>query len=92
MYDTNRWRPTATTAFRQGAFEFWVNTRETEYEPPHVHIWFADAGTEARITLTTSDWMDKQPPKAAQGIQIFLERREELVALWNKIHTNRQVQ
>ena len=79
-------------AFREGAFEFSINPLEAEYEPPHVHVWFANSDEDARINLISSTWLEPPPPDATKAMRIFKRRRAEIVALWNKFHANRLVQ
>ena len=81
-----------TRAFREGAFEFSINPLEADYEPPHVHVWFANSGEDARINLLTSAWLDPAPRDATKAMRIFKRRRTEIIALWNKFHATRLVQ
>ncbi len=49
------------TVAQEGQFRFVVNTRENDFEPPHVHVW---AGNEdiCRIELNGGQFMDDPPP------------------------------
>ncbi len=43
------------TVGREGQYRFVVNTRENEFEPPHVHVW---AGNEDVCRIVLDSWMD----------------------------------
>lgn len=79
------------TVLRVGAFEFSINAREKPFEPPHVHVWFADADADARINLITQAWLDPLPPKAAEAQKIFARNRQQFVDAWNLFHSDREV-
>jgi len=45
---------------REGQFRFVVNTRENEFEPPHVHVWVGNEDV-CRIELNRRTFMEEPP-------------------------------
>ncbi len=48
------------TVAREGQFQFVVNTRENEFEPPHVHVWVGNEDV-CRIELNSERFMEDPP-------------------------------
>jgi hypothetical protein len=70
----------------EGQFRFVVNTRQNEFEPPHVHVW---AGNEdvCRIELNGGTFMDEPPPGNYRRILDAYERHAEAIRkTWDDIH------
>jgi hypothetical protein len=75
--------PTIAT---EGQFKFVVNTRENDFEPPHVHIWVGNEDV-CRIELNGGTFMDEPPSGSYRAIMDAYSRyalriREE----WDRIH------
>lgn len=51
--------PTVAT---EGQFRFVVNTRENEFEPPHVHIWVRNEDV-CRIELNSGGYIEEAPTR-----------------------------
>ena len=45
----------------EGQFRFVVNTRENQFEPPHVHVWVGNEDV-CRIELNSGSFMEEPPP------------------------------
>ena len=48
------------TVVEEGQFRFVINTRENEFEPPHVHVWVGN-DDKCRLELNGGCFMDKPP-------------------------------
>ena len=70
----------------EGQFPFVVNTRESAFGPPHVHVW---AGNEdvCRTELNGGACMEQPPPGNFQDImQAYSRHAAEIRAAWDAIH------
>ena len=71
---------------REGQFRFVVNTRENEFEPPHVHVWVGNEDV-CRIELNGKSFMDDPPPGDYTRIMEAYQRHvEEIRRVWDDIH------
>ncbi len=74
------------TVAREGQFRFVVNTRENEFEPPHVHIWVGNEDV-CRIELNGESFMDEPPPGDYTSIlEAYWRHAEEIRKAWDDIH------
>ena len=48
------------TVAREGQFRFVVNTRENDFEPPHVHVWVGHEDV-CPIDLNSAGFMEEPP-------------------------------
>ncbi len=74
------------TVVTEGQFRFVVNTRENDFEPPHVHIW---AGNEdvCRIELNGGQFMDEPPPGNHRKImEVYRKHAEAIRKAWDGVH------
>lgn len=46
------------TVARHGLFRFVVNTRENDFEPPHVHVWVGNEDVCRNELTVDSSWMN----------------------------------
>jgi len=75
--------PTVAT---EGQFRFVVNTRENEFEPPHVHIWVGNEDV-CRIELNSERFMDEPPPGDYRRILDTYRRHADAIRkTWDEIH------
>lgn len=74
------------TVAREGQFRFVVNTRENDFEPPHVHVWVGNEDV-CRIELNSGRFMDTPPPGEYRNIlQAYTRHAEEMRRTWDEIH------
>ena len=74
------------TVVREGQFRFVVNTRENDFEPPHVHVWVGNEDV-CRIELNGGGFMDEPPPGEYRNIlQVFIRHAEAIRSTWTEIH------
>ena len=74
------------TVATEGRFRFVVNTRENEFEPPHVHVWVANEDM-CRIELNSGRFMDEPPPGDYRDILRAYSRHVEAIRkTWDGIH------
>lgn len=75
--------PTVAT---DGQFRFVVNTRENDFEPPHVHVWVGGEDI-CRIELNGGTYMDEPPSGSYRTIlEAYTRHAEEIRKAWDKIH------
>jgi len=73
------------TVIQEGAFSFIVHSRELPFEPPHVHVRFAD--DEVRIELLGGTFMDEPPPGKKQAIlKAFRRHAGAIWKTWEAFH------
>ena len=83
FYAVVQWMPTVA---REGQFRFVVNTRETDFEPPHVHVWVGGEDV-CRIELNSGRFMDEPPPGEYRNIlQAYLRHVDAIRRTWDEIH------
>jgi len=74
------------TVASEGRFQFRVNPRENEYEPPHVHVWVGGEDV-CRIELNSGAFMDQPPPGEARPIlAAYRTHAEAIRRAWDEIH------
>ena len=74
------------TVARDGQFRFVVNTRENDFEPPHVHEWVGNEDG-CRIELNGTRFMDEPPPGEYRSILQAYDRHAEAIRrTWDEIH------
>ncbi len=70
----------------EGPFRFVVNTRENEFEPPHVHVWVANEDV-CRIELNSGHFMDEPPPGDYRRIlDAYGNHADAIRMTWDQIH------
>jgi Domain of unknown function (DUF4160) len=70
----------------EGQFRFVVNTRENEFEPPHVHVWVGNEDV-CRIELSSGLFMDEPPPGDYRRIIDAYRRHADAIRkTWDEIH------
>ena len=75
-----------STVAEEGQFRFVVNTRENEFEPPHVHVWVGNEDV-CRLELNSERFMENPPPGDYR--KILTAYRKHAVAIrweWDRIH------
>jgi hypothetical protein len=71
---------------REGQFRFVVNTRENEFEPPHVHVWVGNEDV-CRIELNGGRFMEESPPGDHRSIlEAYQEHAEAIRKAWDDLH------
>lgn len=74
------------TVAAEGQLRFVVNTRENEFEPPHVHIWVGNEDV-CRIELNGGRFMDEPPPGNYRSIlEAYGKRSAAIRRSWDDIH------
>ena len=74
------------TVAREGQFRFVVNTRENDFEPPHVHVWVGSDDV-CRIELNRGGFMDDPPPGEYRNIlQAYARHVVAIRNTWDEIH------
>ncbi len=74
------------TVAREGQFRFVVNTRENQFEPPHVHVWVGNEDV-CRIELNSGIFMEEPPPGEYRRIlQVYARHAEAIRMAWDDIH------
>ena len=74
------------TVARDGQFRFVVNTREHDFEPPHVHVWVGNEDI-CRIELNSGRFMDEPPPGEYRSILgAYSRHAEDIRRTWDEIH------
>jgi len=74
------------TVAREGQFRFVVNTRENEFEPPHVHVWVGNEDA-CRIDLNSGRFMEEPPPGEHRNILLAYGRNAEAIRkTWDDVH------
>ncbi|MEX0684227.1 MAG: DUF4160 domain-containing protein [Dehalococcoidia bacterium] len=69
-----------------GQFRFVINTRESLFEPPHVHVWVGGDDV-CRIELNGGAFMDEPPPGDYRSILDAYNRHAEAIRrTWDEIH------
>jgi hypothetical protein len=75
--------PTVAT---EGQVRFVVNTRENEFELPHVHVWVGNEDV-CRIELNSELFMDEPPPGDYRRILSAYRRHADAIRkTWDDIH------
>ncbi len=75
--------PTVAT---EGQFRFVVNTRENDFEPPHVHVWVGNEDA-CRIELNGPGFMDEPPPGDYRDIlEAYRKHAEAIRKKWDEVH------
>ena len=70
----------------EGQFRFVVNTRENQFEPPHVHVWVGNADV-CRIELNSGSFMEDPPPGHYRSIlEAYSRYAEAIRKTWDDIH------
>lgn len=78
--------PTVAT---DGPYRFVVNTRENEFEPPHVHVFVGNEDV-CRIELVTGRFMDNPPPGSQREIGLAYSKHcASIQRAWDEIHGDR---
>jgi hypothetical protein len=70
----------------EGHFRFVVNTRESDFEPPHVHVW---GGNEdlCRIELNGDTFLEEPPPGNYRDIlAAYRKHADQIRKSWDAIH------
>lgn len=74
------------TVARDGPFEFKVYPRESEFEPPHVHVWFGNEDV-CRINLDSGEFMDDPPPRRwGDVLEAYRNHAGPIRAEWDRLH------
>ena len=74
------------TVAREGQYRFVVNTRENEFEPPHVHVWVGNEDV-CRIELNSGGFMDEPTPGEYRSIlEAYARYSEAIRKAWDEIH------
>jgi hypothetical protein len=74
------------TVAEDGQFRFVVNTRENDFEPPHVHVWVGNEDV-CRLELNSERFMENPPPGEYRSI--LTAYRKQSIAIrreWDRIH------
>lgn len=70
----------------EGQFKFVVNTREKDFEPPHVHVWVGGEDI-CRIELNSGLFMDNPPPGDDRAIlRAYQSHADDIRKTWDEIH------
>ena len=70
----------------EGQFRFVVNTRENDFEPPHVHVWVGNEDV-CRIELNSGSFMEEPPPGEYRSIlEAYSRYAEAIRKTWDDIH------
>lgn len=73
----------------EGEFKFIVRTREYPFEPPHVHVRYAE-GKDVRINLENGSLMDRPPRGKAGAIRRAYRKHAAVIReKWEEYHGNR---
>ena len=71
---------------REGQFRFVVNTRENEFEPPHVHVWVGNEDV-CRIELNRRTFKEEPPSGEFRSIlQVYARHADAIRMAWDDIH------
>ena len=74
------------TVVTEGRFQFKVNLRENDYEPPHVHVWVHNDDV-CRINLDNGEFLDNPPPGDGRAIvEVYARHAEEIRKCWDETH------
>ena len=74
------------TVVIEGQVRFVVNTRENDFEPPHVHVWVGNEDV-CRIELNGGTYMDDPPPGEFRAIlKVYRTYAEDIRNTWEAIH------
>ncbi|MBM3942764.1 MAG: DUF4160 domain-containing protein [SAR202 cluster bacterium] len=74
------------TVVTEGQFRFVVNTRENDFEPPHVHIWVGNEDL-CRIALNDGRFLDQPPPGSYRSILDAYQKHAEAIRReWDRVH------
>ncbi|MCH8987229.1 MAG: DUF4160 domain-containing protein [Chloroflexi bacterium] len=74
------------TVAREGQYRLVVNTRENDFEPPHVHVWVGNEDV-CRIELNGGRFMDEPPSGEYRNIlQAYTRHAEAVRRTWDEIH------
>ncbi|MDO8751238.1 MAG: DUF4160 domain-containing protein [Dehalococcoidia bacterium] len=74
------------TVAREGQFQFVVNPRENDFEPPHVHVWVGNEDV-CRIELNSEKFMEEPPPGDYRSILAAYRKHADTIRkVWDNIH------
>lgn len=74
------------TVARLGQYRFVVNTRENDFEPPHVHVWVGNEDV-CRVELNSGNFMDEPPPGEYRNIlRAYARNVDAIRKIWDEIH------
>ena len=69
-----------------GQFVFVINTRENDFEPPHVHVWVAREDV-CRIELNSGRFLEEPPSGTYRNIlRAYALYAETIRKVWDEIH------
>ena len=70
----------------EGQYIFVINTRENEFEPPHVHVWVAREDV-CRIELNSGRFLGEPPAGTYRDIlRAYAVHAGEIRRVWDDIH------
>ena len=70
----------------EGQYIFVINTRESDFEPPHVHVWVAREDV-CRIELNSGSFMEEPPAGTYRDIlRAYGAHAREIRRVWDEIH------
>jgi hypothetical protein len=79
------------TVAKEGGFHFVVRSRESTYEPPHVHVLW-QGRNDVRINLNDGSFMDDVPKGKERVIRKAYKRHSEKSrAAWEQYHESRKL-
>lgn len=74
------------TVVIEGRFRFVVNTRENDFEPPHVHVWVGNEDV-CRIELNAGRFMDEPPSGEYRSVLLAYRRHADAIRrIWDSVH------
>jgi hypothetical protein len=74
------------TVAEEGPFRFFVNTRENDFEPPHVHVWVGNEDV-CRLELNGERFMENPPPGEYRSIlEAYRKHAAKIRQEWDRIH------
>lgn len=74
------------TVAGEGHLKFIINTRENEFEPPHVHVWISNEDL-CRIELNGTIFMEEPPTGMKRHIlEAYFRNAENIRKEWDRIH------
>lgn len=74
------------TVAEEGHLRFVINTRENDYEPPHVHIWVGNEDV-CRLELNGGQFMENPPPGESRNIMAAYRKHVTVIRReWDRIH------
>ena len=74
------------TVAEEGQFRFVVNTRENDFEPPHVHVWVGNEDV-CRLELNGERFMENPPPGEYRNIlEAYRRHAVDIRQEWDRVH------